>query len=166
MLIEKFDEIEKLDKAIDKALTQMSGINPDAPEYAKMADQLTKLMKIKEIIAILKLKAFEAVNKKEETDSNLKLKEIDTLSKQKETETNCTLKMDDSVDKREELESNLKLKAVEIALKHKDLETPDRVSKDTLAIIAGNIAGIVLIIGYERMNVIASKALGFVMKSR
>jgi len=40
------------------------------------------------------------------------------------------------------------------------------VSKDTLAIVGANLAGIVLILGHERINVIASKALGFVMKLR
>lgn len=43
---------------------------------------------------------------------------------------------------------------------------PDRISKDTLAIIAGNLSGILVILAYERAHVVASKALGFVMKTR
>mgnify|MGYP003406553633 CR=1 FL=1 len=39
-----------------------------------------------------------------------------------------------------------------------------RVSPDTLAIIAGNIAGIVAILGYERAHIVTSKAFGLVMK--
>ena len=39
-----------------------------------------------------------------------------------------------------------------------------RVSPDVLATIAANLAGIGLIIGHERVNVIASKALSFVTK--
>ena len=40
------------------------------------------------------------------------------------------------------------------------------ISADTLAVIAGNLAGIGLILSYEKVHVIATKALGFVMKSR
>lgn len=40
------------------------------------------------------------------------------------------------------------------------------VSIDTVAIIAGNLLGIALILGYEKANVVTSKALGFVMKGR
>ena len=50
--------------------------------------------------------------------------------------------------------------------KLKEMETPKPVSADTLAIIAGNLAGIVLIIGHERAHIVTSKALGFVMKLR
>ena len=45
-------------------------------------------------------------------------------------------------------------------------EKPKPVSNDTLAIIAGNVACVVLIVGYERANLVTSKALGFVMKLR
>lgn len=40
-----------------------------------------------------------------------------------------------------------------------------RVSPDTLAIVLGNLAGIVIIVGYERANAVTSKAIGFVMKA-
>jgi exopolyphosphatase/pppGpp-phosphohydrolase len=43
-------------------------------------------------------------------------------------------------------------------------ESPSRVSKDTLVAVAGNLAGILLIINYEQRHVVASKALGFVGK--
>lgn len=42
----------------------------------------------------------------------------------------------------------------------------DRISKDTLAAVIGNLAGIVLIVGHERAHVVTSKALSFVMKAR
>ncbi len=41
-----------------------------------------------------------------------------------------------------------------------------RVSPDTLAMIGANLAGIIMILGHERANVVASKALGFVSKLR
>lgn len=42
----------------------------------------------------------------------------------------------------------------------------DRVSLNTLIPVIGNLAGIVLILGYERAHVVTSKALSFVLKSR
>lgn len=50
--------------------------------------------------------------------------------------------------------------------KLKENNTPKRVSPDTLAIVVGNLAGIVLILGYERANVVTTKALGFILKSK
>lgn len=40
------------------------------------------------------------------------------------------------------------------------------ISADTLAIIGGNLAGILLILNFERMGVVASKALGLVIKTK
>jgi hypothetical protein len=47
-----------------------------------------------------------------------------------------------------------------------DEEKPKSVSKDTLATIAANLAGIFMIIKHERVNVITSKALSFVIRPR
>lgn len=41
-----------------------------------------------------------------------------------------------------------------------------RVSPDALIAVAGNLLGIISILGYERAHVVTSKALGFVMKTR
>lgn len=43
-------------------------------------------------------------------------------------------------------------------------ETPCRVDPNTIAVIVGNVIGIVLILKFERMNVITSKAMLFVSK--
>jgi len=48
----------------------------------------------------------------------------------------------------------------------KNAECSERVSRDTLLIVAGNIFGIALIIGYERSNILTSKALNFLVKLR
>lgn len=48
----------------------------------------------------------------------------------------------------------------------KELSSKSRVSKDTLAIVAGNLAGILMIVGHEKAHVVTSKAIGFVLKSR
>lgn len=41
-----------------------------------------------------------------------------------------------------------------------------RVSPDTAAIVAGNIFGIVLILRYEQLHIVTSKALSFVLKMK
>jgi len=51
--------------------------------------------------------------------------------------------------------------------KLKELEaTPRRVKPDTLALIAGNLVGIVLILNYEKAGIVTSKALSFVLRAR
>jgi len=50
--------------------------------------------------------------------------------------------------------------------KLKEKPSSSRVSPDALIAVFGNLAGIVLIINHERVNVITTKALGFVMKSK
>lgn len=55
---------------------------------------------------------------------------------------------------------------VERLYKLKQQNKPERVSRDTLAIVLGNLAGIAIIVGHEQAHVVASKALGFVMKAR
>lgn len=45
-----------------------------------------------------------------------------------------------------------------------ELQKP--VSLDAVLAVAGNLAGILLIINYERAHVITTKALGFIIKSR
>lgn len=45
-------------------------------------------------------------------------------------------------------------------------EKRSRISPDTLAIVAGNLAGILIIVAYEHSHVMASKATNFVMKTR
>ena len=48
--------------------------------------------------------------------------------------------------------------------KLKAIDGPKKVSPDTLALVIGNLIGIILIVGHERANVIGSKALTFVQK--
>lgn len=50
--------------------------------------------------------------------------------------------------------------------KLKESDSPKRLSPDVVANIAGHLAGILLIIQYERAHVITSKALSFVTKLR
>lgn len=50
--------------------------------------------------------------------------------------------------------------------KIKAATAPDRVSLDTLVAVGGNLLGILAILNFERVNVITTKALGFVLKSK
>ena len=61
----------------------------------------------------------------------------------------------------------------EVALNHlstlheiKSKEKKWNVSPDTMAIVAGNLLGIILILKHEELNVITSKAMNFVIKGR
>lgn len=42
----------------------------------------------------------------------------------------------------------------------------NRVTPDTMAIVAGNLAGILIIVAYEQRHVMVSKGLGFILKTR
>lgn len=39
-----------------------------------------------------------------------------------------------------------------------------KVSPDTLVLVAGNLAGILMIVAYERSNIVTSKAINFITK--
>lgn len=48
----------------------------------------------------------------------------------------------------------------------KETTSKNRLSKDTMAVVAGNLLGIIMIVGHERAHVVTSKAIGFVLKAR
>lgn len=68
----------------------------------------------------------------------------------------------------EEPDADEKAKLLDQVTKLSKLKEYDRkrVSPDTLVLVAGNLAGIILILSYEKANVLTSRALGFVMKLR
>lgn len=43
---------------------------------------------------------------------------------------------------------------------------PERLTPETLALVSGNLLGIMLIVGHERTRVLTSKAIGFVKTLR
>jgi hypothetical protein len=59
-----------------------------------------------------------------------------------------------------------KLEESKIELEKSKVKHGRRISKDTIAIIAGNLLGIGLILGFEKANIITTKALGFILKGR
>lgn len=46
------------------------------------------------------------------------------------------------------------------------LETHWKVSPDTILVVAGNLLGILLILKFEKLDIITTKALSFVLKGR
>lgn len=130
MPIETFDEYAALDRTIRDAFEQMKDLDEQSEDYAQIVDQLVKLTKIRQAIAEMTLKMFEATTKKDE------------------------------------VEKTIVLKSRELDLKVNEASKPDRVSADTWAMVGANLAGILVIVGYERLNVVTSKALGFIMRSR
>lgn len=51
-------------------------------------------------------------------------------------------------------------------LKKTDNNQSKEISPDVALGVAGNLAGILLILNFEKLNVISSKALGFVLKTK
>lgn len=48
----------------------------------------------------------------------------------------------------------------------RNAQRPDRLSRDTIATVSANLAGILLILNHERAGVVTSKALSFITKLR
>ena len=59
----------------------------------------------------------------------------------------------------------LRIQLSELARLRKEMQAP-RVSADTLALVIGNLAGIIFIVQHERMNVITTKAMSLLLKQR
>ncbi len=55
---------------------------------------------------------------------------------------------------------------LEKLLKAKSYEKQKGISPDTIALVAANLIGIVLILKHEKVDIITSKALGFVLRGR
>lgn len=88
------------------------------------------------------------------------------LYKMLEIEELLGFKEIEAIAKRREADANCELRNAETALKTRELLNPRRVSPDTLILVAGNLIGIVIILGYEKANIITSRAMNFVMKLR
>jgi len=55
---------------------------------------------------------------------------------------------------------------IERLYKAKAHERQRNISPDTMALVAGNLLGIAMILSHEKLNIITTKALGFVIKGR
>lgn len=63
-------------------------------------------------------------------------------------------------------EYEIVLENLEKLHKIKNLEKSNKISPDTIAVVVGNLVGILVILNYERTEIVASKALGFVLRGR
>jgi hypothetical protein len=143
----------KLDAAIDAVLTALSNHEPGTKEYAATAGQLSTLYRVKETDTTIKTKIIDILNKQEESETNRNAKKAETDAKVQELKA-----------KRKEIEASIELKEYELMVKREEFRTRNRPSPETLALIGGNLAGIVMILGYERANIITSKAFGLLTK--
>lgn len=87
------------------------------------------------------------------------------LYKLKEIDINSVLKEAEFLNKQQQQEAETELKRLDIRQKLKEMKLPFGMKPETVAIIAANLLGIVLILNHERLNVVTSKAMSFVKKS-
>jgi hypothetical protein len=57
------------------------------------------------------------------------------------------------------------LSYLERLVKLKAEDKPERISRNTVAVVLGNLAGILLIVAYEQKHVMTSKAFGTILKT-
>jgi len=102
-----------------------------------------------------------------------------SIIKQKKTQTNTLEQSIKSVsdamlnftpDSKEytEMAKNLKTlcEAQKALCEAQSKENDHKIKLDTVITVAGSLLGIVIIVGYEHLHVVVSKALGFVVKGR
>ena len=140
----KNDKRTNLEKEIDSVLSSITCIKPD-PEK----DSRTNLEK--EIDSVLKnMSSIDPISEDYQNMANT----LETLYKAKVNDVSNLEAYSDMIANLEKL------------YKAKENEKNRKISPDTMALIAGNLLGIALILGYEKANVITTKALGFVMKGK
>ena len=86
------------------------------------------------------------------------------LYKLKEIDTNLKLKEYDSDDKQRTNEVQCELTELEIEKARRELKIPFGLKPETLATVVANLLGIVMITQHERLNIVTTKAVSFVMK--
>ena len=91
--------------------------------------------------------------------------QLTKLYKLKEIDINAVLKEADFLNKQQQQEAETELKKLDIRQKLREMKLPFGMKPETLAIIAANLLGILLILNHERLNVVTSKAVSFVKKS-
>jgi len=94
-------------------------------------------------------------------EMKLNLRKKSKLEKAIDSILDDMAKFDASSDEYGEMAGNL-----EKLLKAKSYEKSKGISPDTAIVVAANLIGIVLILKHEKVDIITSKALGFVMKGR
>lgn len=144
-------ETTSLEEVIDNHQTQMVGVDAYSSEYIQM---------MKDLSVLYKLQSEERVSEQKQKEFDLKVKEFQL--KEEELEFKREHERNESSYKAKDYT----LKEAEILMKQADLERRGKISPDTVIMIAGNLAGILLILNFEKVGVVTSKAMGLLIKLR
>lgn len=144
-------ETTPLKEVIDNHQTQMVGVDAYSSEYIQM---------MKDLSVLYKLQSEEQVSEQKQKEFDLKVKEFQL--KEEELEFKREHERNESSYKAKDYT----LKEAEILMKQADLERRGKISPDTLIMIAGNLTGILLILNFEKVGVVTSKAMGLLIKLR
>lgn len=144
-------ETTSLEEVIDNHQTQMVGVDAYSSEYIQM---------MKDLSVLYKLRSEERVSEQKQKEFDLKVKEFQL--KEEELEFKREHERNESSYKAKDYT----LKEAEILMKQADLERRGKISPDTVIMVAGNLAGILLILNFEKVGVITSKAMGLLIKLR
>lgn len=63
-------------------------------------------------------------------------------------------------------EYKIAIKHLDRLMKLKAKDSPKRISPDTMAIVVGNLFGILIVVAYEQKHVLVSKGLNFILKPK
>ena len=144
-------ETTSLEEVIDNHQTQMVGVDAYSSEYIQM---------MKDLSVLYKLQSEEQVSEQKQKEFDLKVKEFQL--KEEELEFKREHERNESSYKAKDYT----LKEAEILMKQADLERRGKISPDTVIMVAGNLAGILLILNFEKVGVVTSKAMGLLIKLR
>lgn len=140
-----FTDPSALNTAIDDLLERIND-SADTEEQAKMVELLTKLYKLKEIDVKLILQDAELQHKE-------KIAHAEQLLKEEELRT-----------KKQAQAVESELKSLDIENKKREMQIPFGIKPETVVLVAANLIGIALVLNHEKLNVVTSKAFGFVSK--
>ena len=144
-------ETTSLEEVIDNHQTQMVGVDAYSSEYIQM---------MRDLSVLYKLQSEEQVSEQKQKEFDLKVKEFQL--KEEELEFKREHERNESYYKGKDYT----LKEAELLIKQADLERRGKISPDTVIMIAGNLAGILLILNFEKVGVVTSKAMGLLIKLR
>ena len=140
-----FTDPTALNAIIDDLLEKIKD-ETDTEEQAKMVELLTKLYKLKEIDVKLILQDAELQNKERTAHAEQLLKEEELRTKKQA----------------QAVESELK--SLDIETKKREMKIPFGIKPETVVLVTANLIGIALVLNHEKLNVVTSKAFGFVSK--
>lgn len=134
------DTTDLLESAIAAILLEMQAQDSTSEEYKRMVEQLSKLYHLKRMDDDIRQQQADRRREDEKAEYENRRVNAETVLSEAEAE----------------------LKRTETAERIKESLRRIKVDHNTVALIAGNLLGIAVIVGYERANVLTSKALSFI----